>query len=125
MTNRQTTYELDTFMCTFLVCILNCFCFVSKEKHFLPDVVATTTEAKPKHRLKDFEDLEAENDRLKAIFQMHSIKISENSKPRRNSDPDKAAAGLTELLPCDNTKRSSMSSDSSSTKYEDVKMKVT
>ena len=85
--------------------------------------MATTTEAKPKHRLKDFEDLEAGNDRLKAIFQMHSIKISENSKHRRNSDPDKA--GLTELLPCDNTKRSSMSSDSSSTKYEDVKMKVT
>jgi len=96
----------------------------SREKHFLPDVVATaTTEAKPKHRLKDFEDLEAENDRLKAIFQMHSIKISE--KTRRNSQPDKAGLTAGELLPCDNTKRSSMSSDSSSTKYEDVKIKVT
>ena len=88
-------------------------------------MATATTEAKPKHRLKDFEDLEAENDRLKAIFQMHSIKISENSKTRRNSQPDKAGLTAGELLPCDNTKRSSMSSDSSSTKYEDVKTKVT
>ena len=67
----------------------------------LPDVVAATTKVGSqdsqqqqqqhhhhKHRHKEFEELAEENQRLKSIFQLHSIKISENTKSRRNSDPD-------------------------------------
>ena len=90
-----------------------------------------------KHRLKEeFEELEAENERLKAaIFDLHSINYNEHtsSKSRRNSDPEPGGKNSTvsEVFSGDNcqqTKRSSMSSESSegrgSTKYEDVKAKV-
>ena len=89
-----------------------------------------------KHRLKEeFEELEAENERLKAIFDLHSISYNEqsSSKSRRNSDPEPGGknSSVSEVFAGDNsrqTKRSSMSSESSegrsSTKYEDVKAKV-
>ena len=89
-----------------------------------------------KHRLKEeFEELEAENERLKAIFDLHSISYNEqsSSKSRRNSDPEPGGknSSVSEVFLGDNrrqTKRSSMSSESSegrsSTKYEDVKVKV-
>ena len=108
----------------------------SKARRPLPDVVATTTastnsnnnnphhkqQQHSKHKSRDFEELAAENERLKAIFQLHSIRYSDSSRSRRNSDPDKKC--VTELLPCDSTKRSSVSSESSSAKCEDVKAKV-
>jgi len=104
-----------------------------KSKHHrltLPDVVAATTKVGSqdsqqqqhhhhKHRHKEFEELAEENQRLKSIFQLHSIKISENTKSRRNSDPD-----LYTNSSCDKNKRSSLSSDSSSTtKCDDAKTK--
>ena len=108
----------------------------SKARRPLPDVVATTTASSnssnnnnnhkqqqhSKHKSRDFEELAAENERLKAIFQLHSIRYSDSSRSRRNSDPDKKC--VTDLLPCDSTKRSSVSSESSSAKCEDVKAKV-
>ena len=88
-----------------------------------------------KHRLKEeFEELEAENERLKAIFDLHSISYNEqpSSKSRRNSDPEPGGKNsVSEVFSGDNiqqTKRSSMSSESSegrsSTKCEDVRAKV-
>ncbi len=88
-----------------------------------------------KHRFKEeFEELEAENERLKAIFDLHSISYNEHSssKSRRNSDPEPGGKNsVSQVFPGDNsqqTKRSSMSSESSegrgSTKYEDVRVKV-
>lgn len=121
-------------------------CFIcSKIKQTLPDVVANVADSQHqhshstshhKHRLKEeFEELEAENERLKAIFDLHSISYNEqsSSKSRRNSDPEPGGknSSVSEVFAGDNsrqTKRSSMSSESSegrsSTKYEDVKAKV-
>lgn len=109
------------------------------KQRVLPDIVATTkdlpqenhcSENQKQNRRISSETEDAE-ERLKAIFQLHSMKLSEQTKTRRNSDPDlgnsKRLTTTTDSYPgCDDvTKRSSMSSDSSSnTKYEDVKHKV-
>ena len=85
-----------------------------------------------KHRLKEFEELEAENERLKAIFDLHSISFNEHSssKSRRSSEPEPGGRNcVTGALPGEQssqqTKRCSMSSEGSgSTKYEDVRVKV-
>ena len=106
--------------------------FSQNKQRILPDIVATTKDVPPdvqRHSKRVDSDSDHTQERLKAIFQLHSMKLSEQTKTRRNSDPDKACL-TTDLFPCDaaesaNTKRSSMSSDSSSTKYEDVKYKVT
>ena len=122
--------------------------FCSKIKQTLPDVVAHVSDSQHqhshsshsqpshhKHRLKEeFEELEAENERLKAIFDLHSISYNEqpSSKSRRNSDPEPGGKNsVSEVFSGDNiqqTKRSSMSSESSegrgSTKCEDVRAKV-
>ena len=118
-------------------------CFIySKVKQTLPDVVAATTDyhhhhsthpqSPQKHRLKEFEELEAENERLKAIFDLHSISFNEHSssKSRRSSEPEPGGRNcVTGALPGEQssqqTKRCSMSSEGSgSTKYEDVRVKV-
>jgi len=104
--------------------------FSQNKQRILPDIVATTKDVPPdvqRHSKRVDSDSDHTEERLKAIFQLHSMKLSEQTKTRRNSDPDKACL-TRDLFPCDaaesaNTKRSSMSSDSSSTKYEDVKYK--
>lgn len=109
------------------------------KQRVLPDIVATTkhlpqensSAENQKQNRRISSETEDTEERLKAIFQLHSMKLSEQTKTRRNSDPDPGCKRLTTTTDCyqascdDPTKRSSMSSDSSSnTKYEDVKHKV-